>query len=241
MARTLGDPGQDYVILGEGNVSARESDKSFWVKASGTAMNGITEDGFVEVWQEPVLAMLRASQSSDSQVKEVLETAKVLPQSRLRPSVETTFHAVALTEGEAKYVGHTHPTALNGILCSNRAREAFGGRLFPDEIVICGPAPAFVAFTDPGLPLALAIQQEIRRYKVQYKRAPKVILLQNHGLIALGQTDMEVLQITAMMNKTARVILGAYTVGEPNFLSQDAVQRIDTRPDEQFRRDVLAR
>ena len=36
MSRTLGDPANDYVILGEGNTSVQADAESFWVKASGT-------------------------------------------------------------------------------------------------------------------------------------------------------------------------------------------------------------
>ena len=41
MSGNLGDPANDYVILGEGNSSAIVDENSFWVKASGTSMNGI--------------------------------------------------------------------------------------------------------------------------------------------------------------------------------------------------------
>lgn len=240
MSRSLGDPASDYVILGEGNSSARDGEETLWVKASGTSLNGIDESGFVQVALSPIVTLLEESGLSDGQVKAALASAMIEQQASAHPSVETTFHAVALTLGEANYVGHTHPTAVNSILCSGQAREAFAGRLFPDEIVICGPAPVFVPYTDPGLPLALSIRQEIIRYKADYGRSPKVILLQNHGLIALGKSAAEVLQITAMMVKTARIILGTYTMGGPHFLSQLDVERIDTRPDELYRRRVLA-
>ncbi|MBU0703823.1 MAG: aldolase, partial [Chloroflexi bacterium] len=77
---------------------------------------------------------------------------------------------------------------------------------------------------------------EIDRYLDEYRETPKVILMQNHGLIALGKTASEVENITAMYVKTARVILGAYALGELHFMSSEAVARIHTRPDEQYRR-----
>ena len=153
--------------------------------------------------------------------------------------METTFHALALTLGEANFVGHTHPTAVNSILCSQKAEEAIAGRLFPDEIVVCGPGPAYVPYTDPGLPLAQAIKGAIVRYQDENGRSPKVILMQNHGLIALGKTADEVLRITAMYVKTARIILGTYALGGPKFLTNADVARIDSRPDEHYRRKML--
>ncbi|HSN78728.1 MAG TPA: class II aldolase/adducin family protein, partial [Anaerolineae bacterium] len=58
LSRTLGDPANDYAILGEGNTSARASDATFWVKASGTEMRTIDANGFVEVHFDRVLAIL---------------------------------------------------------------------------------------------------------------------------------------------------------------------------------------
>ena len=239
MSGSLGDPVNDYVILGEGNSSAIVDENSFWVKASGTSMNGIDSNGFVQVLFEPVLALLAESSPEDSAVQEALSSAIVGSDKSNRPSVETTFHAVALSVAGAKFVGHTHPTAVNGILCSQFAQEAYSGRLFPDEIVVCGPAPVFVPYTDPGNPLALGIRDRIISYQDEFGFSPKLILMQNHGMAALGQTASEVLQITAMAVKTARVLLGVYAAGGPKFLSSDNVARIDNRLDEHYRRGKL--
>ena len=38
LSNRLGDPAHDYVILGEGNTSARADAGSFWVKASGAEL-----------------------------------------------------------------------------------------------------------------------------------------------------------------------------------------------------------
>jgi len=137
------------------------------------------------------------------------------------------------------FVGHTHPIAINALTCSRGFEEAFSGRLFPDEIVMCGPAPVLIPYTDPGLPLAREIWRRINAYIDTYGERPRVILLQNHGLIALGRTAEQVENITAMMVKTARVLLGTYAVGGPHFLSTQQVDRIHTRPDEAYRRKLL--
>ena len=60
--------------------------------------------------------------------------------------------------------------------------------------------------------------------------------MQNHGLIALGNTAGQVENITAMAVKTARVLLGTFALGGPRFMTAEAVARIHTRPDEQYRR-----
>jgi rhamnose utilization protein RhaD (predicted bifunctional aldolase and dehydrogenase) len=235
-SRSLGNPALDYVILGEGNTSARIDVETFWVKASGAELHSIGSTGFVRVRFDRVLAMLEQGDLSDAQVKAGLEAARVDPRATARPSVETVLHALILKLDGVNFVGHTHPTAVNALLCSQKAEEAIAGRLFPDEIVYCGPAPVYIPYTDPGVPLARRVRDEISRYLDEYREAPKVILMQNHGLITLGRTASEVENVTAMYVKTVRVILGAYALGGLHFMSAEAVARIHTRPDEQYRR-----
>jgi rhamnose utilization protein RhaD (predicted bifunctional aldolase and dehydrogenase) len=113
--------------------------------------------------------------------------------------------------------------------------------MFPDEIVCCGPASAFVPYVDPGIPLARAVAAEVNRFIEEYDVPPKTILMQNHGLIALGRTSTEVEMITAMAVKAARVLLGTYALGGPRFLTPENVARIYTRPDEHYRERLLIR
>jgi rhamnose utilization protein RhaD (predicted bifunctional aldolase and dehydrogenase) len=236
MSHRLGDPAMDSTILGEGNTSARVDDETFWVKASGAELGSLDESGLVQVSFERALAMLDAGDLSDDEVKQGLVEAKVDGTPTPRPSVETVLHALALQLPGVNFIGHTHPTFVNMILCSERAEEAIAGRLFPDEIVYCGVAPVWIPWTDPGMPLARRVRQGIEDYRAEYDLVPKVLLMQNHGLIALGKSPTEVENITRMYVKTARVIVGSYALGGPHFLSQRAVDRIHTRPDEEYRR-----
>ena len=239
MSRNLGRPENDYVILGEGNTSARVDDDTFYVKASGFNLASIEAEGFVKVRFDAALAILDETGLSDGEVKNRLLAATVDNPAQRWPSVETTFHAVCLTVGQAAFVGHTHPTAVNAILCSQQAEAAVAGRLFPDEIVVCGAAPAFVPYVDPGTPLALEIRAALFRHADAYGELPKVILMQNHGMIALGQSAGEVERITAMYVKTARVIAGTFAMGGPRFMTPENVARIHARPDEHYRQRIL--
>ena len=239
MTRSLAEPERDLVILAEGNTSARIDEETFWLKASGKSMVDIDASGFVAMRLTPMLALLNGERLSDAETKARFEAARLDPAAGARPSVEAALHAVALEVAGARFVGHTHPTAVNAILCSRQAEEAYRGRLFPDEIVVCGPAPVYVPWTDPGLPLAHEVKRRVVSYMEAYGEAPKVILLQNHGLVALGQSPEEVEAISAMAVKTARVLLGAYALGGPHPLSAEAAARIHTRPDEAYRRQQM--
>jgi rhamnose utilization protein RhaD (predicted bifunctional aldolase and dehydrogenase) len=241
MSNNLGDPALDYAILSEGNTSARADTDTFWVKASGTELRTIAETGFVRVSFERVLTMLDDPDLDDEGVKQALYAAKVdrASDDGIRPSVETVLHALCLSLEGVNFVGHTHPTPINALTCSAAFEAGVNGRLFPDEIVICGPAPVMVSYTDPGVPLARLVRRLINQYIDEYYEVPKVILMQNHGLIALGRTPQQVENITAMAVKTARVLLGTYALGGPHFMTPQQVQRIHTRPDEAYRRKLL--
>jgi len=239
MSRALGRPERDLVILGEGNTSALCDDGTFWVKASGTELRTIDADGFVRVALGPVLELAHQEGLDDQAVGDALNAARVDPRATRRPSVETVLHAIVLSEGAARFIGHTHPVAVNALACSRLMEEGQVGRLFPDEIVVCGPAPAYVPYTDPGLPLARAVGAAYRSYVEKWGAPPKVILMQNHGMIALGATPQEVDNVTAMYVKTCRILAGTGAFGGPHFLSEGDVARIHTRPDEAYRRRQL--
>jgi len=237
MSNDLGDPALDYAILGEGNTSARADADTFWVKASGVELRTAAAGDFVRVRFDRVLDVLQEGDLSDTEIAAGLEAAKADATSAARPSVETVLHAIALQLEGVNFVGHTHPTAVNVVLCSQRVEEAISGRLFPDEIAYCGLAPVYIPYTDPGLPLARKFRDSVGQYVREVHEVPKVILMQNHGFIALGCTARQVQDVTAMYVKAARVLLGTYALGGPHFLSPAAAARIHTRPDELYRRE----
>ena len=236
MTRFLGQPHLQYVIIGEGNTSQCADTDTFWIKASGQQMATIDQDGFVQVNFEPILALLDAPLDNSQAIKAALETARVDRQSALRPSVEVAFHALLLAECDVQFIAHTHPIAINQIMCSTMADVFATNRIFPDEVVLCGPRSVHMPYVDPGLPLAQAMREPVRRYMDDYGEAPKVILLANHGLITLAQTPTEAVNITAMAVKAATIFSGACAIGEPVFMSQAEILHIYQRPDEIYRR-----
>ena len=238
MSHALGDPAMDAAILGEGNTSAKVSDETFLVKASGTELRTLTPEQCVEVRFDGVMPLLERERATDEEIKEVLQGA-VVGETKYRPSVETVMHALLLSLPDVNFVGHTHPTAVNAVLCAKGVEQAIAGRLFPDEIVCCGPAPVWIPWTEPGPPLARTIRDRVNEFIEKHGFRPKTILMQNHGLVALGATVNEVLTITAMCIKTFRILLGTYALGGPNFLSAEMVERLWSRPDEIYRHKLL--
>jgi len=239
MTNRLGRPELDYVILGEGNTSARENDGSFWVTPSGAELLTVEREAFVLVDHARALALLDAPLITDEQLREALVATRVDGAKEPRPSVETAVHAVLLELPGVKYIGHTHPTWVNMVTCSNDFGETVAGRLFPDEVVMCGLAPLLVPYVDPGVPLAREVRSRSAAYLAKWGQAPKVVLMQNHGLVALGATALEVEQVTAMTVKAARVLVGSHAMGGPHFMPEVEVLRIHGRLDEHYRQRVI--
>jgi len=225
-------------ILGEGNCSAGCGDGRFLVKASGSTMGTLTRADLVECRSDILLALLDTTAADDASVNETLLASRVDASSK-KPSVEAVFHAYCLSLDNVHFVGHTHAAAVNSILCSPRAREFAEQRLFPDEIVCCGPASVFVPYTDPGLPLAQEIRTRTAAFLRHHGQVPRVILIENHGIITIGRTPESVMAAMLMAEKAAMVWLGAARLGGPTFLSRADVDRIANRSDEHYRRRSL--
>lgn len=240
MSRELGKPESDLAILGEGNTSVKLDDGAFWVKASGTTLATADEHSFVKLALDAAVALLDADLSTDQAIQAAMLSARAPGQTR-QPSVEAMMHAFLLTIPGISFVGHTHPTAVNAILCSAQAETIATMPLFPDQIVCCGPSPVFVPYTDPGLPLARAVRERVNAWMEAEGMAPKAILIQNHGLFALGASPKEVLSCSLMWAKTARVMLGAMACGGIHALTAAQVARIATRPDEKFRAALIGK
>lgn len=238
LSHALGREDRQLAILGEGNTSMRCDDGTFLVKASGGNLATLTAAGVTACRSADVLALLGKRSLADTTIDDALLAARVDPAAK-KPSVEAMFHAWLLTLPGVNFVGHTHPVSVNRLLCTRHARTFATRRLFPDEIVCCGAASVLVPYVDPGLKLAQAIRRETVAFMKRRNETPRVILLENHGLIALGATPPAVLAATLMADKAAKIFFGAAALGQLRFLTPAQVARIAGRPDEHHRRRML--
>ena len=219
MSHKLGYPENDFVILGEGNISGILDAQTFVIKASGANLKELNREDLVKVSFKKILAILQKKEASRFEVQNCLKDASIFPRPGQLPSSETFFHAVLLQVKDINFIGHTHPTAVNAILCSQNSEKIFSQPIFPYQAVVCGPTPLFVPYVEPGLPLSLIILEKLQQYLKQWGIPPKVILLQNHGMIALGNTSQEVTNITTVFNKAARILSGTTNFGGPRYLT----------------------
>ncbi|MFS0734926.1 class II aldolase/adducin family protein [Microbacterium sp. 1P10UB] len=238
LSRRLGDPALDAALLGEGNTSVRDGD-SMTVKASGAVLADAVAGDFVRVALSAATRLVDDPGAGDPEV-DAFFSAVAAAEGR-RPSVEALLHAVIYAETDAAAIAHAHPTAVNALLCSVRAELLVDGGLFPDQVVVLGARPLLVPYVDPGVALARVVRDLLREHIARHGEPPRVIYLRNHGMFALGASPAEVLGMTRMAQKCARVILGAEAAGGVQFMPPAEVDRIDTRPDEQFRRALLSK
>ncbi|HQN01930.1 MAG TPA: class II aldolase/adducin family protein, partial [Candidatus Hydrogenedentes bacterium] len=132
MSQYLGDISKGYAILGEGNTSARIDEDSLYIKASGTCLGAMKATDFLPVSISRVTRILDAKDATDTDVKDALRGSLLDSGETRMPSVETMMHALLYAYPEYRFIGHTHPVATNGLLCSAQAETALSGRLCPD-------------------------------------------------------------------------------------------------------------
>jgi rhamnose utilization protein RhaD (predicted bifunctional aldolase and dehydrogenase) len=238
LSHELGAEHRHLAILGEGNTSAKLDEHHFLVKASGSTLGSLKENQVVECRAPEILSLLDREGVSDTEVDDTLMRARVDPAAR-KPSVEALFHAQLLSLPDVRFVGHTHPVSVNSVLCSPRAEEFAARRIFPDEVVCCGPRSVFVPYLDPGLQLARAIRRGTLEYIDKHAMLPRVILLKSHGIITLGASPESVKAAMFMAVKAAGIFSGAAVLGGPVFMNDADIERIGNRPDEHYRQRAL--
>ena len=171
-----------FVIAGGGNTSYKNAEK-LWVKASGSSLASITEDGFA-VLDRKKLNVLSEKNYSDNtaereeQVKNDLAVACITQGKR--PSVETSMHNVI----DYAFVVHLHPTLVNGLMCSQNAENDLK-KLFGEKMV-------YIPYTDPGYVLFKKVEDAIKNHRVKFNREPSIIWLQNHGIFVAANSIDEI-------------------------------------------------
>jgi NAD(P)-dependent dehydrogenase (short-subunit alcohol dehydrogenase family)/rhamnose utilization protein RhaD (predicted bifunctional aldolase and dehydrogenase) len=190
---------KDYVIAGGGNTSFKDNE-AIWIKASGTSLEGITEDGLVALSREKLAVISGRSYSEDTvkreeEVKNDMFNAILDPGKGKRPSVETSLHNLI----NYRFVVHLHPTLINGMLCSRSAKN-LSLRLFGEKAL-------FVPYTDPGYILFKMLEAEVLSYREKFGCDPQIIFLENHGSFVSADSTDEIRNIyNEIISKIGEVV-----------------------------------
>jgi rhamnose utilization protein RhaD (predicted bifunctional aldolase and dehydrogenase) len=168
-ARIGSDP---LLVQAAGGNTSIKIDGTMWIKASGTWLrDAAARDILVPVDHAALMAGLEAG---DPDCETCLKFVRAdLNRTGLRPSIETTVHALM----PQKVVAHVH--CVNTIAW---AIQKDAKRLLEDKLA--GFNWAFVPYARPGLPLASAISQAIRS-------GTDVLILGNHGLAVAANSVSE--------------------------------------------------
>jgi rhamnose utilization protein RhaD (predicted bifunctional aldolase and dehydrogenase) len=238
LTRTLGEPAKDLVILAEGNTSQRLDDGRIAVKASGAYMAAATRDDFVIAEIQPLIDLIDDPASTQEDLTTLLDAGEH-DGARRRGSIETLVHAAVQSVHPTPWVAHTHPTALLGLLASVHAETAFAEWAYSDEAIVIG-IPLFVPYAAPGIALGRIFLERLRAYAAEKGELPSVVLLGNHGMVAIGGSAEAVEAITLMTVKGARARVQALSIGGVQGLGSDAVEHYFERTDMAERRKKLA-
>ena len=173
-----------FVIAGGGNTSYKNAGK-IWIKASGSSLATITEEGFAVLDRGKLNLMSTRTYSSNTaereeEVKNDLAVATLTKGKR--PSVETSMHNAI----DFAFVVHLHPTTVNGLMCSQNAES--------DLKKLFGANTLYIEYTDPGYVLYKKVEDVIKDFRAQAGAEPSVIWLQNHGIF-VGANSIEEIKV----------------------------------------------
>ncbi len=182
-ANTIGKE-KAFVQGGGGNVSIKINADTMAVKASGLRLEELQEtSGFVGIefgvirrfFNNPQHGMQNPEELSTAYNAVIAESKRGLPnapETQLRPSIETGFHAVLDT-----VVLHTHSVYVNILACSVEGKNILA-TLFPNA--------AFIPYCTPGTSLTFAISKALK------ERPYDTFFLENHGVIVSGKTVSDI-------------------------------------------------
>jgi rhamnose utilization protein RhaD (predicted bifunctional aldolase and dehydrogenase) len=192
LAARLGrDP---LVVQGPGGNISLKRDGVMWVKASGTWMTeAMSRAILIPVDLPAVLDGLAAGdpacETCSAFVRQDLrqELGQDLASSVLRPSIETTLHAVM----PQRVVVHVHCVETISIACLKNAAERLAAPLK-------GLSWTFVPYIRPGASLGRAMTEHLRA-------GTNIVVLGKHGLVVAGDSVTEAAQLrTEVSQRLAR-------------------------------------
>mgnify|MGYP000585418836 CR=1 FL=1 len=211
LTRSLGDPSRNLVMLAEGNTSQRLADNRLVVMASGVRLSAAGRDDFVALDLDEMTTILEDPAADEASVSRALG-AGCSGGVRRRASIESLMHSAVQAVAPVAFIAHTHPTDVLGLLSSIHAATAFESSVDVGEAVAIG-RPLFIPYVPPGLHLGRTVLQALRRRADETGEVPPLILLGNHGIVAIGATAAAVGDVTHMAVRAARVRTAALSVG----------------------------
>jgi len=202
-----------YCVGMEGNVSGKDGD-FFYIKASGSHLYELGLNDLVKY-------DFNGNQLNNFKKK---------------GSMELGFHTFLLTYENINFISHTHPSKTVSILSSDKILEFANERIFPDQVIFNGEKSCIVPYAKPGDELTKFIKKYVTEFINENNTFPKLILLQNHGIIACGSTIEECTIISDICEKSAEIFLSSPKI---NFLRKQDINSLLDDEKEKYRKSLL--
>lgn len=191
----------DLVQAGGGNTSVKIDDDKMYIKASGFLLSEVSEaKGYCTVLTNKVVSVLKDPEvihEKDKRQKDKIASQKLrdaISHGKDRPSIETYLHSLLY-----KYTLHVHAIAVN-VFTSDKEWRSKLQQLEANSLL--------VPYETPGVELALLLKDLLEKYRSDFGKLPKVVFLQNHGLILSSDNYQEIEELTEKIVKKAEEMAG---------------------------------
>lgn len=224
LGQSLGRHPARLILPEEGAVASRITESRIVVSRRGAHLAELQSADFIHLDLERILEVT----ATDTFPPEDLASAQLHAEYGAEPNEDAILFAWLLAlDAAVRIAVHVHPVVVDQIIASPRARQFADRRTVRNEVLTLGSASLLVNYGDPGLPLTREIQKKMILWRDRNKSVPQVILVQNHGVILLGETAPAVLRCVEGLLKYAELFTGASMLGGPIFLTPQAIIQIE--------------
>jgi rhamnose utilization protein RhaD (predicted bifunctional aldolase and dehydrogenase) len=217
LGRQLGSHPANVVVLDEGFVAGKV-DGHLVISRPGARLGNLDRGDLIHFNPAPLLELLRADQPKRQAEEEALILSR-LHEDAPMPSADAYLVTDLFDRCGSRIVVQVQPVVINQILASPRARQFADRRITLSEVFSCGLATTLVPYTDPGTAIAKEVRNKVNLWRDRARTDPKVVLLQNNGMIVIGDSPEEVVENVEKMVRAAEVFVGASLLGGPQFLT----------------------
>jgi L-fuculose-phosphate aldolase len=133
-----------------------------------------------------------------------------------RPSSEYPFHkALYKKRPHLRSVIHAHPP---GLVTFSIVHQVPDTTIIPQAKYVCGP----IGFAPYALPGSELLGEKIA---AEFEKNPeyKAVIMENHGVVLMGEDIADAYQRLETLELCARTILNARTLGEPVYLTEEQI------------------
>jgi len=218
-------PGR-LVLAEEGALAARVTDNRIAVTRKGASLAELQAGDFVHFDLQRINEVI----AHDPVLPEDLAATQLHAEYGAEADEDATLFAWLLgLEPALRFAVHVHPVIVDQITASPRARQFSDRRTVHNEVLALGSASLLINYAEPGLGLTREIQKKMILWRDRNKSVPRVILVQNHGVIILGESEVALLRSIDALLKYAELFAGASLLGGPVFLTPQAITQIEQR------------